>query len=393
MGIPEPFTREHVQARSGDDAFQPYVGFLRSREPYASMIASNPWLRPPDYGRPLPEEGGYWDTTVGRKHPDWADVALPTRTQDIERIRHDLYEWGFALLDEAFSATQTELLRERVASQAAAERAAKLSEPTPFLQLVWALINKGEVFRRILEFEPAAMQGAAVVEQILKETLGPGFRYYSFISNIAFPDCYPQGLHQDQSAIHPWITREAPVLVNVVSLLDDVDEHNGGTLVIPGSHRSVADAVAKGEPVGALPPAINMEAPAGTVLLMDGRLLHGTGVNRSANERIILTNSCVKPWLTTQENWQLLVAPEVLDVASPKLLARLGFQATVNHFVTDGLGAGGSGRPDDERARILGFRRALDEGRFERIGELTPDDVASESRPTYTFEQVKQRQG
>ncbi len=391
MSIPEEFTPEHVRARSGDGADQAYVPFLSSREPYASMIANNPWLQPPDYAKPLPESGGYWDTTTGRKHPHWKHVDLPRPTKDIDRIRHDLHAWGYALVEQGYSAAQTDMLRTRVAEQAEAERIAKLSEPTPFLQLVWSLINKGEIFGRVLEFDPEAMQASALVEQMLKETLGPGFRFYSFISNIAFSGCHPQGLHLDQTAILPWVMVEAPVLVNVISLLDDVDERNGGTLVIPGSHRTIAEAVTRREAVGALPPAINTEAPAGTVLLMDGRLLHGTGANRSDHERIILTNSCVKPWMTTQENWQLTVHPDVLDRASPKLLARLGFQATVNHFVTDGLGSGGTGKPDDLRARIVGFRRALDEGRFERIGALAPADVNRSGRPRFTYEDVKQR--
>lgn len=45
-------------------------------------------------------------------------------------------------------------------------------------------------------------------------------------------------LHQDQGAILPIQTPEAPVLVNTMYILQDVNEHNGGTLLIPGSHPS-----------------------------------------------------------------------------------------------------------------------------------------------------------
>ena len=48
MTIPEEFTSAQVAANSGDDAFTPYRAFLRSREPYASILKNNPWLLPPE---------------------------------------------------------------------------------------------------------------------------------------------------------------------------------------------------------------------------------------------------------------------------------------------------------------------------------------------------------
>ena len=45
----------------------------------------------------------------------------------------------------------------------------------------------------------------------------------------------------------------------VVSLLDDVGERNGGTLLIPGSHRLIAEAYARGEPIGVLSYTVPIE--------------------------------------------------------------------------------------------------------------------------------------
>ena len=109
--------------------------------------------------------------------------------------------------------------------------------------------------------------------------------------------------------------------------MQDMNEVNGGTLVIPTSHRLVS-SVRPGDEVGPLPPAVNVEAKGGTVVLMDGRLLHGTGVNHTDEWRYIMTNSNVKPWLRQQENWQLTVDPEVLANASDKLLQRMGFYSS-----------------------------------------------------------------
>jgi ectoine hydroxylase-related dioxygenase (phytanoyl-CoA dioxygenase family) len=51
--------------------------------------------------------------------------------------------------------------------------------------------------------------------------------------------------------------------VNILTAITDVDESNGGTLVIPGSHTVLSEAVRNGSPVGKLPPAINIDAKVG----------------------------------------------------------------------------------------------------------------------------------
>ncbi len=293
------------------------------------MLKNNPSMVPPRAGEDLVwGEGRYYDTTVARKHDYWKDKDLPQPTKDIVRMRNNLYEWGFCLIEEGLSTEQLAVVKGRVEEQAEAERLAGLITDSPALQLVWALINKGQCFVQCLEMNPEGVQAGPLIEQLLDELLDKGWCSFSFLSNIAFAGCHPQMLHQDQTMVHPWVTPEAPVLINVVYLLDDVNEVNGGTLMIPGSHKIVSEA-GDGGSVGKLPPAINTEAKAGTVMLMDGRLLHGTGVNRTDTQRIIMTQSNVKPWIRTQENWMLTVKPEVLEDASPKLLANGGLYASL----------------------------------------------------------------
>lgn len=68
--------------------------------------------------------------------------------------------------------------------------------------------------------------------------------------------------------------------------------HHRGTLVVPGSHNLISE-VGAGNPVGPLPPAINAECPAGTVVMFEGRLLHGTGVNKTDKpRRMYVSPSC-----------------------------------------------------------------------------------------------------
>ena len=354
--VPPEFLPENVAARSEDAAQLQDAKWFRSGEPFRSMHRNNPWLKPPVGGNgvratrpdgslterfrcPLFEsgrsaEGGglngtpYYDTTVPRKHDYWKQFDdLPKETKDIDNARRDLAKYGFCLIEDAMSESQRSYMRNRLEEQAEAERECGLADMTPHFHIMWTLVNKGDCFAKCIEFDPEWVQGGPLLEQLNDELLGPGHYAYSFASNIARPGSYPQNLHQDSGAIHPIQTPHAPILVNTVYIMQDVNEVNGGTLVIPTSHRLVSQVPPGGE-VGPLPPAVNVEAKGGTVMLMDGRLLHGTGVNHTDEWRYIMTNSNVKPWLRQQENWQLSIDPDVLANASEKLLARMGYYSS-----------------------------------------------------------------
>ena len=74
MTVPAEFTRAHIR-ENADASEYLFREFLRSGEPFKSMLANNPWLEPPDLKRPLQwGQGRYWDTTVARKHSYWKDV-------------------------------------------------------------------------------------------------------------------------------------------------------------------------------------------------------------------------------------------------------------------------------------------------------------------------------
>mmetsp|Transcript_47408 Transcript_47408/g.133800 ORF Transcript_47408/g.133800 Transcript_47408/m.133800 type:complete len:413 (-) Transcript_47408:15-1253(-) len=393
MPIPAEFTAEAVKAKSSGEGRIPYHGARESGEPLRSVLASNPWLRAPDHGRP-PDcplydsgrgaEGGgmdgksrYWDTTVGRKHNYWKQFSLPRATKDIKQMRRDVVEWGYCLIEDALSAEQCARARGRLEEQAEAERECGVADVTPSFQVVWALLNKGDCFVRCLDFSPEGVQGGPVMEQLNEELLGPAHCATSFGGNVVMPRNMPQRLHQS-GPIHPIQTPEAPVLVNNIYILDDVNEDSGGTLVVPGSHKLVARAAS--EPVGALPPAINIEARAGTVMILDGRVLHGAGVNHTDRWRYAMTQANSKWWIRQQENWQLTASPEVLRSATPKLLRRLGFSTSglleVQQY---------SGMMANRDVRLL-----LDEGAYNRIGFLK-GPVPQHERERLTVWRMKQK--
>ena len=252
----EQFSQEYIDKNTPEKEML-FKSFLDSQEPYTSIFKNNPWLAPPNFKKPLSrKKTHYWNTTVGRKHPYWKTKQLPIPTKEIRQIRKDFKRWGYALIEDGMSKDQCEAFIERLLEQAKGEKLAGVNSITPSGQYVHTLINKGEIFRGCIEQDPSHVQAGLLIESFLNETLGKGWICHSFLANGAEKGYYPQVLHLDQSPLSPWITEEAPALVNTLYIPQDVNELNGGTLIIPGSHKNVIKAGSNGE-VGKLPPAIN----------------------------------------------------------------------------------------------------------------------------------------
>ena len=383
------FTQEYIDKNSPekDKLFQQ---FLDSQEPYTSIFKNNPWLLPPDFKKPLESGDHFWNTTVGRKHPYWKNKNLPKPTKEITQIRKDFQKWGYALIEEGMSKKQCKVFIERLLEQAEGEKLANVNSLTPSGQYVHTLINKGKVFRQCIEQDIEAVQAGALIENFLNETLGKGWICHSFLANGAEKGYYPQVLHIDQSPLSPWITEEAPALVNTLYIPQDVNEENGGTLIIPGSHKNIIKAGSNGN-AGKLNPAINLEASAGTIMLFDGRLLHGTGVNKTSKIRFVAAMSNVKSWMRSQENWIISVDPEIIKNASPKLLYRMGMQAVTYGGTIEGFGMGAAGKVDESRGSIKYFREAFDEGEYIRVGELSSTSPKSVLKKNYTLRQAMKK--
>ena len=383
--VPVEFTPAFIAAASPREA-QLYADFLQSGEPYRSLYRTgvhtaakggfnhDPSQAPADLPTPgidLEDEDLYFNTS-GAAQAYWKDAELPRPVRDIARLRQDLKTWGYCLIADALSPDQLARMRRRVEDQAEAERLAGLAvwqgsaprpdEALPRLQFIHCLINKGEQFVQCVEHDPAGVQGGPVIEQLLNETMGRDFLMSSFIAIISQPGNNPQGLHMDQGTA-PFHLAEAPFTMNTMFILADTSAKNGGTLVVPGSHRLMAD-IPPGQPITTpLPPAINLEAPAGTVMMFEGRLLHGTGVNRSNDLRPILVMNSVKPWMRQQEVHLMSTRREVLESASSKLLYRLG--------ALTGYG-GVEGAWNGSEYQVV-QRLMMDAGTYLRIGELGPD--------------------
>ena len=123
-------------------------------------------------------------------------------------------------------------------------------------------------------------------------------------------------------------------------------------------------------------------------MLFDGRLLHGTGVNKTDKIRFVAAMSNVKSWMRSQENWIISVHPEIIKNASPKLLHRMGMQAATYGGTIEGFGIGAAGKINETYGSTKYFREAFDEGKYFRVGQLSPRSSKKDLNKDYTLKKV-----
>lgn len=289
--------------------------------------------------RDLIDQGYYVDVETSepvregyhRTEGNYRAGELPEPRSDIEELRHDLATYGYCIVANALSPEQLATFRARVDEQARAERRLNLTgyssadaNGIPTNQFLIALANKGCCFADAIEFSERSVAKGDLLEQLTTEMLGRDFICNSAAAAIAGPNGTPQALHCGQSMIpKPWPPWPYECFVGFP--LDNFSHETGGTLVIPRSHQILTDCGIN--PVPPLPPTANVTAPAGSAVIMDGRLVHGTGANFSDSLRRLIILTFHKPFIRQQEQWSLTLRPEVYANASDKLKARLGFRA------------------------------------------------------------------
>jgi len=291
---------------------------------------------------------------------------LPKPTTDLDRAKADIDEFGYCLLANALNSEQITALRNRIEEQAIAEKQQSLAfedggptqqwgmfrdedgriRPKAFReenggvnQRVWMLANKGKIFLDLLTHTKA--------KELVSYVLGEEYLLSSYTANIAKPGGVAMDLHTDQWWMPEPTLRHRrglpvgsmsrtrfddldteqrtmlapPAASNVLWFLCDFTEANGATRVVPGSHMSGRHPDPQLDTQ-----SIAAEGPAGTALITDGRVWHGTGANISNQQRYALITTYCGPQFRPQENFTVGLADEVLQQASPELLTLFGFK-------------------------------------------------------------------
>lgn len=275
---------------------------------------------------------------------------LPAPTSDLDRARRDLDVHGFCVVADALAPKTLAAVRYRVVEQAAGERALGVGDVDDAdleryiggagrglgaNRRVWTLVNKGAVFQELLLH--------TAVNELVAHLLGRPFLLSSIQANIVSPGDDALALHSDQGYVpRPWPLY--PVTASAIWMLDDFTPNNGSTSVVPRTHVEHDP-----DPAGVLARARLIRrggtpvcGRAGSVLVFDGRIVHGTSVNTTDRPRLgILTYFC-QPFVRQQENFTLSVAPEVLAELPHEIKAMLGFEVWKTLGSVEGVCAEGS---------------------------------------------------
>ena len=234
----------------------------------------------------------------------------------------DLEEHGVAIVEGALDAATLQRAHDALYGAAERDRAEGrevrfgLDHPSDTTnQRVWNLPNRDPVFCELAE-HPRALE-------VVRGILGWPALLSNISANITGPGGGEMVLHADQLYMpEPWSGIQG---INVLWCIDDFTDENGGTRYVPGSHRH------NRAPTQAADHALDtvaIEAPAGSMVVMEGRVWHKTGNNRTTETR----RAGVFAWYTIpiyrpQENWFLALDDAVVESASDDLLVLLGYKA------------------------------------------------------------------
>lgn len=245
---------------------------------------------------------------------------------------------GYCVIDDVLDAAATAQVRCSLVDAVAESEARGMPthveglDPNDKNVRVFNLLDMDPVFVDLIS-HPVAVE-------IGKQLLDDDFIISSFTANIAKPGSGSMSIHSDLSLVlpEPWHTSWS---LNVIWCLDDVYGENGATLFLPGSHRFESR---KDLPADMAQHMVPFEAKAGSVIVMDGRLWHTSGMNKTKDkERAMLFGYYSRSFIRPQWNWNVALSEETKAALSPDLIDWLGLGVTGNTKVSENVELEGEG--------------------------------------------------
>jgi len=267
---------------------------------------------------------------MNTEEKDFVTLDYPPLTEDIEEAKSHLDKYGMALIANALNDEEVREMDERLNEQFLGEEKHKVgskvrgdeglgiqsSEEEKVSRLVWNLINKGDCFLKLIDHPK--------ILPLIQHMIGKKVCLCSMGAHMNGSGNEKMALHQDQWPLVPHAF-DFPFMANVMYLISDNSPENGGTRLIPGSHKwpLIDYKTANGEDIQKK--AVSLTAPKGTAIVWEGRLWHGNGLNRSGSVRSNISTAFLQPWVKPQENHQYSIRDEVLEKITDKQKHILGF--------------------------------------------------------------------
>ena len=246
---------------------------------------------------------------------------------DLELARQRVDESGWFVLSDFIPADWLAELQEATERQIQIEgdRAGAEFRKEEGSRRLANLVNKGEVFRRIV-VEPTLLKLVGLV-------LPQGFKLSSLNARSANPqNGAGQPLHSDMGAV---ADQDGFWVCNSVWMLDDFTEDNGPLRVVPGSHHwGKTPQQALANPAEPHPDEVILTGKAGTVIVMNAHCWHGGQANRTDQPRTALHAFFSRRDKPQQQYQKRLIDDDLQATFSPELRQVLALDDPLNDKVT-----------------------------------------------------------
>ena len=197
-----------------------------------------------------------------------------------------------------------------------------LSDNVPFLNrnqpMVYNLQNKDFYFLELL-FEPPFLQQALIhfLNDMWFKQIPPDEPNYILRSYLARSSSGALPMHIDSFVPY---TGDYCFVMQASIILEDQNEANGCTVVVPGSHNRGRYTTQE-----SFDEAIPIESQAGDLVLWDSRLWHGTKANATGGTRWALIATFGRWWIKQAFEIHRALPQEIYDKLTDGQKAVLGF--------------------------------------------------------------------
>ena len=149
---------------------------------------------------------------------------------------------------------------------------------------------------------------APAIMELVSAMLGEHVRVSFTTGTINYPGNERGGWHADwpfnqrNAGRIPAPYPDATFHLTSLWMFSPFTEENGGTLVVPGSHRTSNNPTGNNgiDPAAPYPTEVNATGTAGSVLLFDSRLWHASSPNRSLEPRVSVVVRYAPWWLNLE---------------------------------------------------------------------------------------------
>lgn len=242
------------------------------------------------------------------------------QASEVERHSFSLLEEaGCLVVTDVSTMEQCEALRAELADTMAATPVTMNNDPKDFYpghtRRVTSLVANSETAREFIMHEAPK---TVCDHFLLPNSAGGRYQLHVSAAIEIGPGARKQALHREEDTLPYFQIPRPHLVVATMWAISDFTADNGGTLLVPGSHKWEADRRAEPNEIGIA------QMPAGSVLFWLGGTLHAGGANVSNEWRYGVILSYSVGWLRQEENQSLVVPLEVSRSLAPKLQDMLG---------------------------------------------------------------------